>query len=82
MSDDDWYEPDENDVLDCLMSLEPQYVAQVKLRPDSKFIVTAGAGWELGDGHGGIVLRLDLLPSKWDGVVLLTRNKKERVDVS
>jgi hypothetical protein len=56
----------------------PQYIALVKQSPDSEFMVTVGAAWKLKDDDS-IVLHLDLIPTKWDGTVLLTRNKKERV---
>jgi len=57
---------------------KPQYIALAKQSPDSEFMVTVGVAWKLEDGDS-IVLRLDLTPTKWDGTVLLTRKKKERV---
>jgi hypothetical protein len=57
--------------------LKPQYTALSKQSPDSEFMVTVGVAWKLKDSDT-IVLRLDLIPTKWDGTILLTRNKKER----
>ena len=50
---------------------KPQYVALAKQSVDSEFMVTVGVGWKVKDGDG-IVISLDLLPTKWDGIVLLT----------
>jgi hypothetical protein len=57
-----------------LKDQKPQYVALAKQSVDSEFMVTVGVGWKVKDGDG-IVLRLDLLPTKWDGIVLLTRSQ-------
>ena len=51
-----------------------QYVALAKQSVDSEFMVTVGVGWKVKDSDS-IVLRLDLLPTKWDGTVLLTRSQ-------
>ena len=53
-----------------LKDAKPQYVALAKKSLDSEYIITVGVGWKIKDG-GGIVLRLDLLPTKWDGIILL-----------
>jgi hypothetical protein len=53
-----------------LKDAKPQYVALAKQSLDSEYIITVGVGWKIKDG-GGIVLRLDLLPTKWDGIILL-----------
>jgi hypothetical protein len=56
-----------------LKDAKPQYIALAKQSLDSEFMVTVGVGWKI--SGGGIVLRLDLLPTKWDGVILLTRSQ-------
>jgi hypothetical protein len=53
---------------------KPHYVALAKQSVDSELMVTVGVGWKVTDGES-IVLRLDLLPTKWDGIVLLTRSQ-------
>jgi hypothetical protein len=62
---------DTNDNMAGVFSaVKPQYIVFARQSPDSDFMVTVGAGWKFEDG---IVLRLDLVPTKWDGVVLLRR---------
>jgi hypothetical protein len=60
----------DDNVPNELKDAKPQYVALAKQSLDSEFMVTVGVGWKIKEG-GGIVLRLDLLPTKWDGIILL-----------
>jgi hypothetical protein len=53
---------------------KPHYIALAKQSVDSDFMVTVGVGWKVMDSES-IILRLDLLPTKWDGIVLLTRSQ-------
>jgi hypothetical protein len=53
---------------------KPQYIALARQSVDSELMVTVGVGWKVKDGDS-IVLRLDLLPTKWDGTVLLRRSQ-------
>ena len=63
-------------IANVLKGSKPQYVALARQSPDSEFMVTVGVGWNVKECDS-IVLRLDLLPTKWDGTVLLTRGKNE-----
>jgi hypothetical protein len=53
---------------------KPHYFALAKQSVDSEVMVTVGVAWKVTDSES-IVLRLDLLPTKWDGIVLLTRSQ-------
>ena len=64
----------DDNVPNELKDAKPQYVALAKQSLDSEFMVTVGVGWKIKD-DGGIVLRLDILPTKWDGIILLKRSQ-------
>jgi hypothetical protein len=64
----------DNNLPDELKSSKPQYVALARQSLDSEYMVTVGSGWKV-KGSDNIVLRLDLLPTKWDGTILLAQNK-------
>jgi hypothetical protein len=53
----------------------PHYAALAKQSVDSDLMVTVGVAWKVTDSES-IVLRIDLLPTKWDGIVLLTRSQQ------
>jgi hypothetical protein len=67
----------DNNLSNELKGTKPQYVALARQSPDSEYMVTVGSGWKV-KGCDNIVLRLDLLPTKWDGTVLLARSKNNK----
>jgi hypothetical protein len=61
-----------------LKGSKPQYVGLARQSPDSEYMVTVGSGWKV-KGGDNIVLRLDLLPTKLDGTVILARSKNNKL---
>jgi hypothetical protein len=68
----------DDNLPDELKGSKPQYVAFARQSLDSEYIVTVGSGWKV-KGDDTIVLRLDLLPTKWDGTILLARSKNKKI---
>ena len=54
----------------------PVYIARAKQAPDSDVMVTVGAAWRFKDGEG-LVVKLQLLPTNWDGSFILVEPKEE-----
>lgn len=64
----------DSDVPSSIKGSKPQYIVRARQTPDSDFMITIGAAWEFKDGDG-FVVRVDMLPTKWNGTMLLTPNK-------
>jgi hypothetical protein len=67
----------DDNLPDELKCSKPQYVALARQSLDSEYMVTVGSGWKV-KGGDNIVLRLDLVPTKWDGTILLARSKNSK----
>jgi hypothetical protein len=54
----------------------PTYVARAKQSPDSEMMTTIGAAWPFNEGDG-MVVRLQMTPTNWDGSFILVPPKDE-----
>ena len=55
---------------------KPRYIARAKQAPDSEFMSTIGAAWPFKEGDG-LVVKLQMIPTDWDGSFLLVEPKDE-----
>ncbi len=55
---------------------KPVYIARAKENPDSDRWMTIGACWDFKDGEGYAV-RLNALPTNWDGSFILVEPLKD-----
>lgn len=55
---------------------KPVYNARVRQTPDSDVMMTIGAAWPFNEGDG-LVVRLHMTPTNWDGTFILVPPKEE-----
>jgi len=55
---------------------KPVYNARVRQKPDSDVMMTIGAAWPFNEGDG-LVVRLQMTPTNWDGTFILVPPKEE-----
>jgi hypothetical protein len=54
----------------------PVYLAKCKQNPKSDFFMVIGAAFKFKEGDG-LVLRLDAIPTQWDGSMILVPPKED-----
>jgi hypothetical protein len=54
----------------------PVYIARVKQTPESEFMTTIGAAFAFKEGDG-LVVKLHVVPTDWDGSFILVPPPKE-----
>lgn len=55
---------------------KPDFIAKCKQAPDSDFFHILGAAWKWKNGDGYVV-KLNTIPTNWDGSLILTPPKAE-----
>lgn len=55
---------------------KPKYIARAKQRDDNDYMQTIGAAWPFKEGEG-LVVKLDLTPTNWNGDLVLVPPKEE-----
>ena len=55
---------------------KPVFIARAKQAVDSDVMVTIGAAWRFKEGEG-LVVKLQLLPTNWDGSFILVEPKDD-----
>ena len=55
---------------------KPQFIARAKRSDDSDYMQTIGAAWNFKEGEG-LVVKLELVPTDWDGSFILVKPKEE-----
>jgi hypothetical protein len=55
---------------------KPPYFARAKCNGQSEYRQTIGAAWNFKEGEG-LVVKLELIPTDWDGSFILVKPKEE-----
>ncbi len=55
---------------------KPKFVARARQSPDSEYMNTIGAAWPFENGEG-LVVKLQMIPTYWDGSFILVEPKEE-----
>jgi len=55
---------------------KPPYFARVKRSGESEYMQTVGAAWHFKEGEG-LVVKLELIPTDWDGSFILVKPKED-----
>ena len=50
---------------------KPDFVVRARQAPDSEYWVTLGVAWSFKDGKQGFSVKLQTVPTNWDGQFLL-----------
>ena len=55
---------------------KPKFIARAKKAEESDYMQTIGAAWPFKEG-GGLVIKLDMLPTNWNGDFILVPPKED-----